>query len=271
MVGYLDPTSALRGLRLGHRRQHRPGRHPGRLRPGHRIPQEAAEERAPSSPSRPPTPACSPARSRSSSTMTSTPTGAMYKDMANVEFVIPAEGSIIVPYVMSLVKNSPKPEVGKKVLDFVLSDQGPGPCGPTPTSSPFRPSALSPEVAAKFLPESGLCPPPSPSTTPRWPCGAETRFRDRYRKRRALATPPPGRGRGLLVPAPQRIGSMAQRQPQQGFADGRAPHGGGSSCVFRAAHGPPRARDGQGRRVRPLCRGPDQRPVTCAAWPTPWG
>lgn len=78
---------------------------------------------------------------------------AMYKDMANVEFVIPAEGSIIVPYVMSLVKNSPKPEVGKKVLDFVLSDKGQA-VWANAYLKPVRPSALSPEVAAKFLPES---------------------------------------------------------------------------------------------------------------------
>ena len=49
---------------------------------------------------------------------------AKYKDMANVEFVIPAEGTVVVPYVMSLVKDSPKPELGKKVLDFIMSDQG---------------------------------------------------------------------------------------------------------------------------------------------------
>ena len=78
---------------------------------------------------------------------------AMYKDMANVEFVIPAEGSIIVPYVMSLVKNSPKPAVGKKVLDFVLSDKGQA-VWANAYLKPVRPSALSPEVAAKFLPES---------------------------------------------------------------------------------------------------------------------
>ena len=28
-----------------------------------------------------------------------------YKDKANVEFVIPKEGTVVVPYVMSLVKN----------------------------------------------------------------------------------------------------------------------------------------------------------------------
>jgi putative spermidine/putrescine transport system substrate-binding protein len=33
---------------------------------------------------------------------------AKYKDKANVEFVIPAEGSVVVPYVMSLVNKGPQ-------------------------------------------------------------------------------------------------------------------------------------------------------------------
>ena len=43
---------------------------------------------------------------------------AKHKDKANVQFVIPAEGTVIVLYVMSLVAN------GKKALAFVLSDEG---------------------------------------------------------------------------------------------------------------------------------------------------
>ncbi len=49
---------------------------------------------------------------------------AKYKDEANVQFVIPAEGTVVVPYVMSLVKDSPNPELGKKMLDFIMSDTG---------------------------------------------------------------------------------------------------------------------------------------------------
>jgi ABC-type glycerol-3-phosphate transport system substrate-binding protein len=49
---------------------------------------------------------------------------AKYKDHANVEFVIPKEGTIAVPYVMSLVKGAPHDANAKKVLDFVLSDEG---------------------------------------------------------------------------------------------------------------------------------------------------
>jgi len=76
-----------------------------------------------------------------------------YKDRANIEFVIPAEGSIVVPYVMSLVKNCPHPAEGKKVLDFIMSDKGQA-VWANAFLRPVRASALSPEAAAKFLPES---------------------------------------------------------------------------------------------------------------------
>ena len=74
-----------------------------------------------------------------------------YKDKANVEFVIPAEGTIMAPYVMCLVKNSPHPENGKKILDFTLSDKGQT-VWANAFLRPVRPSAMSPEAAAKFLP-----------------------------------------------------------------------------------------------------------------------
>ncbi len=74
-----------------------------------------------------------------------------YKDEANVEFVIPSEGTIIVPYVMSLVKNSPRPAEGKAVLDFIMSDKGQK-VWANAFLRPVRAGVLSPEVAAKFLP-----------------------------------------------------------------------------------------------------------------------
>ena len=49
---------------------------------------------------------------------------AKYKDHSNVAFVIPAEGTVVVPYVMSLVKGAPDPENARKVLDFTLADEG---------------------------------------------------------------------------------------------------------------------------------------------------
>lgn len=78
---------------------------------------------------------------------------AKYKDRANVEFVIPREGTITVPYVMSLVKGAPHPENGKKVLDFVLSDAGQA-LWAQAYLRPVRNVPLPPEVAARFLPAS---------------------------------------------------------------------------------------------------------------------
>jgi putative spermidine/putrescine transport system substrate-binding protein len=78
---------------------------------------------------------------------------ARHKDMANVEFVIPAEGTVIVPYVMSLVANSPNADNGRKALDFVLSDEGQG-LWANAFLRPVRESAISKEAQAKFLPAS---------------------------------------------------------------------------------------------------------------------
>jgi putative spermidine/putrescine transport system substrate-binding protein len=70
---------------------------------------------------------------------------ALYKDAANVEFVIPAEGTIAVPYVMSLVKGAPHADNGRKVLDFVLSDEGQA-IWANAFLRPVRDSALSPDA-----------------------------------------------------------------------------------------------------------------------------
>lgn len=78
---------------------------------------------------------------------------AKYKDQADVAFVIPSEGTVTVPYVMSLVKNGPHPENGKKVLDYVLSDAGQAHWA-NAFLRPVIASAMSPEAAAKFLPAS---------------------------------------------------------------------------------------------------------------------
>ncbi|MBO6826377.1 MAG: ABC transporter substrate-binding protein [Sneathiella sp.] len=78
---------------------------------------------------------------------------AIYKDNANVKFVIPSEGTVVVPYVMSLVKNAPNPEKGKKILDFIMSDEGQK-VWANAYLRPVRASALSKEAATKFLPES---------------------------------------------------------------------------------------------------------------------
>ncbi|HTY68485.1 MAG TPA: ABC transporter substrate-binding protein [Alphaproteobacteria bacterium] len=76
---------------------------------------------------------------------------AKYADKAPAEFVIPSEGTVVVPYVMALVKNGPDTENGKKVLDFVLSDDGQR-VWANAFMRPVRTSAMSAEAAAKFLP-----------------------------------------------------------------------------------------------------------------------
>jgi len=78
---------------------------------------------------------------------------AKYKDKANVEFVIPAEGSLVVPYVMSLVNKGPNSVNGKKVLDFVLSDEGQA-IWANAYLRPVRASAIPKDVQARFLPAS---------------------------------------------------------------------------------------------------------------------
>ena len=76
---------------------------------------------------------------------------AKYKDKANIAFVIPEEGTVVVPYVMSLVNKGPNPANGKKVLDFVLSNEGQA-IWANAYLRPVRASAISKEAAARFLP-----------------------------------------------------------------------------------------------------------------------
>jgi putative spermidine/putrescine transport system substrate-binding protein len=76
---------------------------------------------------------------------------AKYKDKANVAFVIPAEGTVVVPYVMSLVNKAPNPENAKKVLDHLLSDEGQA-IWANAYLRPVREKAMSKEAAARFLP-----------------------------------------------------------------------------------------------------------------------
>jgi putative spermidine/putrescine transport system substrate-binding protein len=77
---------------------------------------------------------------------------AQYTDKAPVKFVIPTEGSVSVPYVMGLVKDGPNSANGKKVLDFVLSDRGQE-LWANAFMRPVRAGAMSPAMAAKFLPQ----------------------------------------------------------------------------------------------------------------------
>lgn len=78
---------------------------------------------------------------------------AKWKDKANVAFVIPAEGTVIVPYVMSLVAKGPNADNGRKVLDFVMSNEGQA-IWANAYLRPVRASAISKEAQARFLPEA---------------------------------------------------------------------------------------------------------------------
>lgn len=78
---------------------------------------------------------------------------ARYKDKANVQFVIPAEGTLVVPYVMSLVTHGPQAANGKKVLDFVLSDEGQA-IWANAYLRPIRNVPMAADVQARFLPAS---------------------------------------------------------------------------------------------------------------------
>ena len=78
---------------------------------------------------------------------------AKHKDHANVEFVIPEEGTIAVPYVMSLVANAPNAENGRKALDFVMSDEGLA-IWARAFLRPVRAEAMPTDIEALFLPAS---------------------------------------------------------------------------------------------------------------------
>ncbi len=74
-----------------------------------------------------------------------------YKDGAPVTFVIPKEGTVVFPYIMGFVANGPNPANGKKVLDFVLSDESQAMWG-NAFLRPVFADKLSKDAAAKFLP-----------------------------------------------------------------------------------------------------------------------
>jgi putative spermidine/putrescine transport system substrate-binding protein len=78
---------------------------------------------------------------------------AKYKDKANVEFVIPAEGTVVVPYVMSAVAKGPNAASAHKALDFILSNDGQA-IWANAFLRPVRTSAISKDAQARFLPAS---------------------------------------------------------------------------------------------------------------------
>ena len=78
---------------------------------------------------------------------------AKYTEDGTFEFVIPAEGTVVVPYVQSLIAGAPNEENGKAILDFILSDEGQA-IWTNAYLRPARDIALPEEVAARFLPAS---------------------------------------------------------------------------------------------------------------------
>lgn len=76
-----------------------------------------------------------------------------YTEKGNFEFVIPCEGTVTFPYVMTLVKGAPDKEKAEKVLDFILSDKGQA-IWTNAYLHPARDVPLSDEVKKKFLPAS---------------------------------------------------------------------------------------------------------------------
>jgi putative spermidine/putrescine transport system substrate-binding protein len=77
---------------------------------------------------------------------------AKYTEKGQFEFVIPCEGSVVFPYVVSLVKGAPDKAKAEKVLDYLLSDKGQA-IWTNAYLRPARPIPLPDAVKTKFLPE----------------------------------------------------------------------------------------------------------------------
>jgi putative spermidine/putrescine transport system substrate-binding protein len=79
--------------------------------------------------------------------------GLKYDQDGPIEVVIPAEGSLRIPYVIGLIKGAPHAENGKKLIDFLMSAEGQQ-LFAKGYVRPIDTSALSGEIKAKFLPDS---------------------------------------------------------------------------------------------------------------------
>jgi putative spermidine/putrescine transport system substrate-binding protein len=78
---------------------------------------------------------------------------AKYGETGKFAFVIPCEGTVVFPYVTSLVKNAPDKDKAEKVLDYFLSDKGQA-MWANAYLRPARPIELPQSVKSKFLPDS---------------------------------------------------------------------------------------------------------------------
>ena len=78
---------------------------------------------------------------------------AKYNEKGKFDFVIPCEGSVVFPYVVSLVKGAPDKAKAEKVFDYLLSDKGQA-IWTNAYLRPARSIALPAEVKSRFLPDS---------------------------------------------------------------------------------------------------------------------
>lgn len=78
---------------------------------------------------------------------------ARFRDNAPAAFVIPSEGTQQLPYIMGLVARGPNPDQGRRILDFVLSEEGQRHWG-NAFMRPVFAAALTAEMRARFLPEA---------------------------------------------------------------------------------------------------------------------
>ena len=76
-----------------------------------------------------------------------------YTEKGKFAFVLPCEGTVSFPYVMTLVKGAPHMASAKKVLDYLLSDKGQL-FWTTAYLRPALPVEMPKEIADKFLPAS---------------------------------------------------------------------------------------------------------------------
>jgi len=78
---------------------------------------------------------------------------AQFIDQAPTVFVIPQEGTQQLPYVMALVNNGPNPNHGKRILDFVLSEEGQSHWA-SAFMRPVFAAAMPADIRKRFLPDA---------------------------------------------------------------------------------------------------------------------
>ena len=76
-----------------------------------------------------------------------------YDQNGPIDVVIPAEGSLRIPYVIGLVKNAPHADNGKKLIEYLMSPAGQA-LFAKGYVRPVNTNALTDDLKAKFLPDS---------------------------------------------------------------------------------------------------------------------